>query len=221
MIIQMQNRIIAILFLGFMVFSCQKENQKRLVENKREMEKRELIFSNIKEGWVFNDTPINETADSVAVSWNEFRQFLDELAQKPKKTIGAFQKKSEAISKKVMLLDNNIPYQYDKPQIKSRISALITKVRMLNLFIHLDHIPDKKVVGLIADINKELISLQRQMDKLNEKSKIPVEEGESEMLRMLDTVRAIPNNSNVSPRSVIPNRSQTITPQNQNIPRVE
>jgi hypothetical protein len=28
--------------------------------------------------------------------------------------------------------------QFDVPQIKSRISVLITKVRMLNLYIHLD-----------------------------------------------------------------------------------
>jgi hypothetical protein len=42
------------------------------------------------------------------------------------------------------------------------------------------------------------------MDKITEKSKIPVEEGESEMLRMLDTTRAIP--------------STTIDP---NLPRVE
>ena len=46
---------------------------------------------------------------------------------------------------------------------------------------------------LIGEINAELVSLQRQMDKITEKSKIPVEEGESDMLRMLDTTRAIPN----------------------------
>ena len=115
-------------------------------------------------------------------TWNEFRQFLAELAIKPKKTIGAFQQKSTAISKKAMALNNNIPYQYNNPQIKSRISTLITKVRMLDLYIHLDNIPDKKVVRLIAEINIELSSLQRQMDKIVEKSKIPVEEGESDLI---------------------------------------
>jgi hypothetical protein len=66
-------------------------------------------------------------------------------------------------------------------------------VRLLDLFIHLDNIPDKKVIVLVGEINAELVSLQRQMDKITEKSKIPVEEGESDMLRMLDTTRAIPN----------------------------
>jgi hypothetical protein len=49
------------------------------------------------------------------------------------------------------------------------------------LDIHLDKIPDEKVVS-IAEINKELASLQRQMDKIVEKSKI-VEEGESELIK--------------------------------------
>lgn len=43
----------------------------------------------------------------------------------------------------------------------------------------------------MSEINAELVSLQRQMDKITEKSKIPVEDGESDMLRMLDTTRAI------------------------------
>jgi hypothetical protein len=47
------------------------------------------------------------------------------------------------------------------------------------------------VVHLIAEINNELASLQRQMDKI-EKSKIPVEEGESELMKMMDDSRAIP-----------------------------
>jgi hypothetical protein len=42
------------------------------------------------------------------------------------------------------------------------------------------------------------------MDKIVEKSKIPVEEGESDLLKMMDTTRAIPN-----------------VPIDKNLPRVE
>jgi hypothetical protein len=58
---------------------------------------------------------------------------------------------------------------------------------LLDLYIHLD-ISDKKVVHLIAEINVELASLQRQWIKLL--SKIPVEEGESELMKMMDDSRA-------------------------------
>ncbi|RTY76416.1 hypothetical protein [Flavobacterium sp. LS1R10] len=191
--------------LALLLFSCQDNNQKRLSENKKEMQRREIIFKNIEKGWVFYDTPVTEASEKSLATWNAWRIFLAELALKPRKSIKAFQQKSKALSKKVMDLNENIPYEYSKPQIKSRISTLITKVRLLDLFINLDAIPDKKVTQLVSEINLELVSLQRQMDKIIEKSKIPIEEGESELMKMMDTTRAIPNSPIIDP----------------NIPRVE
>lgn len=191
----MKYKTVFFLFLISILSSCKDDNQKRIAENEKDAKKKEVIFSNINKGWVFYDTPINTTAEESVATWNELRLFLAELAQKPKKTIGAFQQKAKAISKKAMALNENLPIQFDKPQIKSRISTLITKVRLLDLYIHLDAIPDKKVVHLIAEINIELASLQREMDKIVEKSKIPVEEGESDLIKMMDASRAIPNSS--------------------------
>jgi hypothetical protein len=178
--------------LVLLLYSCKEDNQLRDAENKKAVQKKEVIYKNISKSWSFYATPINTTSEQSVQSWTEFRQFLDELEHKPRKTLGAFQKKATELSKKVLLLNINIPYQFQQPQIKSRIGTLITKVRLLDLFIHLDNISDKKVILLIGEVNAELISLQRQMDKITEKSKIPVEEGESDMLRMLDTTRAIP-----------------------------
>ncbi|WP_418264496.1 hypothetical protein [Flavobacterium faecale] len=188
----MKNVLFCLLCTVVLLFSCQDNNQKRIAENKKETARKELIFSTIEKGWVFYDTPINETTEETVKTWNELRLFLEELSKKPKKTIGAFQQKATAISKAAMNLNNNIPLQFDKPQIKSRIAVLITKVRMMDLFIHLDKIPSEKVVQLISEINRELATLQREMDKTVEKNKIPLEEGESELKRMLDSTRAIP-----------------------------
>lgn len=195
----MKYKIAVFFSLVFLFLSCKNDNQKRISENKKEMQRREVIFKNIEKGWVFYDTPVTEASEKSIASWNEWRIFLAELALKPKKSIGAFQQKSKALSKKVMALDDNIPYEYNKPQIKSRLSTLITKVRLLDLFIHLDNIPDKKVTLLVSEINLELVSLQRQMDKIVEKSKIPLEEGESDLLKMMDTTRAIPNTPVIDP----------------------
>ena len=189
----MQLKFIYILSLVFVLFSCKNETQTRIIETKKDIKKKELIFSNINKGWVFNANPINETSRSTALGWNEWRLFLAELDQKPKKTIGAFQKKSTELSKKAMAVKDFVPAEFNKPQIKARISTLITKVRMLDLFIHLNDIPDQKVLVLVGEINEELVSLQNQMDKIVQKSKIPLEEGESDLLKMLDTARAIPN----------------------------
>lgn len=215
----MKNKLLYIFSLLIVLVSCNQENnQKRLAENAKDAKKKKVIFENIQKGWDFYDEPINEATEESIKTWTELRVFMQELAQKPRKTIGAFQQKSDAISKKAMVLNMNIPVLFDKPQIKSRISVLITKVRLLDMYIHLDNIPDKKVVQLVGEINKELATLQRQMDILTEKSKIPVEEGEEEMRRMLlDSARAIPNNT-VMP-TVIPAATRGII--NPNDARVE
>ncbi|MCW2118022.1 hypothetical protein [Flavobacterium sp. 7A] len=196
----MKNILSCLLCTVVLLFSCKDDNQQRLAENKKEMAKKEIIFLQIEKGWVFYDTPINETAEGTVKTWNEFRLFLAELSKKPKKTIEAFQQKSTAISKAAMNLNKNIPIAFDKPQIKSRIAVVITKVRMMDLYLHLDNIPSKKVIVLISEINRELATLQREMDKTVEKSKIPVEEGEADLKRMLDSTRAIPT---TGPNNVI------------------
>lgn len=189
----MKFKFIYLFSLVFVLNSCKNDTEKRLIETEKAAKKKELIFENINKGWVFNANPINATSQANKLSWNEWRIFLTELEQKPKKTIGAFQKKSTELSKKAMALNDFVPAEFNKPQIKARISTLITKVRMLDLFIHLSDIPDQKVLVLVGEINEELVSLQNQMDKIVQKSKIPLEEGESDLLKMLDTARAIPN----------------------------
>ena len=201
----MKFKFIYLFSLVFVLNSCKNDTEKRLAETQKDAKKKELIFSNINKGWVFNANPINATSQAKKLTWNEWRLFLSELEQKPKKTIGAFQKKSTELSKKAMALNDFTPAEFNKPQIKSRLAILITKVRMLDLFIHLNDIPDQKVIVLVGEINIALASLQNEMDKMVQKSKIPLEEGESDLIKMLDTTRAIPN-----------------TPQpDQNIPRVE
>lgn len=200
----MKYKISLFLLLTTVLFSCQNENEKRLAENAKEAKKKEAIFNNINKGWTFLDEPINEISESQLNSWTEWREFMKEMGEKPRKTIGAFQKKSAAISKKAMALNNNIPAQFNQPQIKSRISILITKIKMLDLFIHLSNIPDDKVVFLIQEINKELVSLERQMDKIVERAKIPKEEGEADFLKMLDTTRAIPSSAPPKDQNNIP-----------------
>ncbi len=220
---RLMKKLTYFLFLIAVLVSCKDDNQKRKAENEKAVKKKALIFNNISKAWDFYDEPINETTEESVKTWNELRSFLAELGHKPKKTIGAFQMKSAEISKKAMALNNNIPSQFTRPQIKSRISALINKVKMLDLFIHLDDIPDKKVIQLIAEINRELASLQRQMDIITEKNKIPLEQGEFEMRMMIrDTARAILNNPNYpmgSGQSAIPSSTRAII--NPNDARVE
>lgn len=176
-----------------MLLSCNNNDEIRLAENLRDAKKKSVIFENINNNWIFNTVPENETAKQLTKNWTEWRIFLDELSKKPKSTIGAFQQKSRNLSVKAEKLKENIPLQFNNQYIKSRITVLITKLNSLDLYIHLNKIPDKKVIALVQEINTELEALQWQMDEVVVKSQIQIEEGESDFIKMMDTSRAIPN----------------------------
>lgn len=175
------------------ISSCNNEDENRIITNKKEAQKREIIFENISKAWRFSIPQLNPETKAFSNNWEELRLFSTEINQYPKSSIGAFQKKATALSKKATDLNKNIPFKFNKPEIKSRISVLISKVNMLNLYINLHQIPDQKVIRLIQDVNQEINSLYYQMEEIVRKGNIPAEEGESDMIRMLDTTRAIPS----------------------------
>ncbi len=179
--------------LFFLIISCKNNNEIRLAENLKDSKKKEIIFANINKAWVFNTTPSNATSQTLTTNWTEWRIFLDEMSKKPKSTIGAFQQKAKNLSKKALDLKSKIPARFNGPAIKSRITVLITKVNSLDLYINLSQIPDAKVILLINEINEQIQSLQNQMDEITRRSQIPTEVGESDLIKMMDTTRAIPN----------------------------
>jgi hypothetical protein len=184
-----------LLLIVLCLTSCQEDPKLRALEQEKEAQKREVIFNSINKGWNFNAQPINATSRSLTNSWNEWRIFLRELGQKPKSSLGAFQQKAKTLTKRANDLNNNIPVTYNLPQVKSRIDAIVTKINSINLYIHLNQIPDIKVTQLVQETNVELDAFQKELDEIVVKKKIKMEEGESDMIQMLDTTRAIPTNN--------------------------
>ena len=160
----MKLHILYILPFAFFAFSCQDNSAERLADQKKEAQKKEIIFANISKGWVFTNPQTSPNTQAKINNWMEWRAFVTEINQKPKSSIGAFQKKASILSKKVIELNNNIPLEFNKPQIRSRITVLTTKIKALDLYIHLQQIPDKKVIQFINDSNIEITSLTLQFE---------------------------------------------------------
>ena len=179
-----------LLFTGILFASCQKDD-KRLEEQLRDQKAKEVIFNNINKSWNFSTPQLSPNTASFATSWTELRIFLTELNEKPKSSIDAFRKKAKALSVKANNLGTAIPPKFNTPGIKARILVLTTKINSIDLFINLDNIPDQKVISNVNGANEELAALYREMDEIVRKSEIPKEEGESDMIKMLDTARAI------------------------------
>ena len=181
----MKNSFYCLLFAALILFSCKEDKQARQNENLKDTQKKTVVFNTINSKWNFNTQPINPAAQGALTIWAEWRILM-----------GAFQQKAKILSKKAIDLNNNIPIAYNKPEVKSRISVLITKINALDLFINLQNIPANKVVGLIQEINIQIRSIQTQLGEIVRKNTIPREEGETDMIKMLDTARAIPSNQN-------------------------
>jgi hypothetical protein len=178
------------------LFSCQNKDEQHLLEQQKDVKARAFVFTTVSNGWRFAIPTLNPDTQVLVQNWKELEDFNNELRQKPRSTIYAFQKKSKDLSTKVLALNATIPATFAKPEVRSRIAALRTKINSINLYLNIDAIPAKKIVVLVNDFNKEYGSLYRQFDEITRKNQIPKEEGESDMIRMLDPSRAIPNTPN-------------------------
>ena len=197
----MNFKCIAFILPLVMLFSCQNDNEIREKERLKNIEKSEKIFDKINKSWEFNDVRSSEEVRAILKNWNEWNDFSRELSQKPKSSINAFRQKAIALSKKAEDLNKNIPEKFNNPQVKSRISIIVTQLRSLDLYINLDQIPAEKVIALIPSVNKGLLSLDAQFQEILRKEKIPLEQGEADMIRMLDTTRAIPSSKPILPKN--------------------
>jgi hypothetical protein len=136
---------------------------------------------------------LQPSSQELVKDWAQWRLFLTELQQKPTSSIGAFQKKSKTLSIKADEVLQSIPGEIFMHEFKSRFTVLLTKFRSLEMYLSLDSIPDQKVINLIAEINLQMASIELQMNELVRKNQIPMEKGEADMIRMLDTSRAVKN----------------------------
>jgi len=188
-------KISSILFVAFfcLALACQKDQTQLLMERQKDAQRKEQVFQTINRAWHFSIPSLAPHTRQFASSWNDLYVLNNELNQKPKSTLGAFQKKARLLSQKSVVLANTIPMVFNKPEIKSRIAVLTTKFNQINLYINVTPVQDQKVVSLITEVNIELKALYLQLDEIVRKSEIPTEEGETEMKQMLDTTRAIPS----------------------------
>lgn len=174
--------LISLLFLSCNDDSNQADNEKIIAKNKQ-------TFNLVSSIWNLKTPTLSPSAQNEVAGWNEWQQFVIEINQKPKSNLTAFQLKTKNISSKIDSLQFSVPATLDKPQVRSRISSLNTKIKMLDTFIHLTDVPQHKIKELIPEINLEVAALVGQWEEIIIKRSIPKEVGEDYMIQALDTAR--------------------------------
>ncbi|HTO35910.1 MAG TPA: hypothetical protein VLZ72_06715 [Flavobacterium sp.] len=187
----MNYRFFTIILCVLFFTACKNDDDKRLAEQEKSRQKGENTFKNISENWDFKTVILQPKSENLVANWEQWRLFFVELDNKPTSTLGAFQKKSSDLTQKADDLFKSIPPEIDKPEIRSRFLVLLNHFKSLEMFISLDEIPEEKIILIISEINQQLSSIELQLDEFIRKSEIPMEFGESDMIRMLDTSRAV------------------------------
>ncbi|WP_136667554.1 hypothetical protein [Flavobacterium sp. H122] len=178
------NKLLKYSFLfAVILVSCKKEDRSEAVEVQRALKEKELVFNSLSKAWNFSSQQLTPESEVIVQSWNEWRLFINELNQKPKSTINAFKLKTKNLVKKADVLPSTIPNRLNKPKIKARLSALITKLKALDMFLNIDRIPEKRVIELVNDLNLEVNAFNGQIEEIVRRSKIQMEEGEVEMIK--------------------------------------
>lgn len=208
------------LSLTLLMASCADDDAKRRAETLRSEKHNDSVLKMLGNNWRFDVQDVTPNVTRRVSTWNEWQQFKSELEQKPAGTLSAYRQKTKSLVKRADDLRNNIPLFFDKPQVRSRIGVLITKIKSLHTYVNIDAIPEARIRQLTGEIAKETNSLQNQLDELIRISEIPREMGEEEMLRALDTVRManpdIQPQPATTPATPMPprRRPQIITPAN-------
>lgn len=175
-------------FSGVLLFSCKDEDQQRLLIEKMEKRSRES-FEQINQAWVINIPPASPEVASALSSWKDWQSFSQEIKQKPKTSISAFKLKVQNLVSKSDSLHLSVPTRFNKPQVRSRIVALQTKIFALETYFSLDVVPHEKAKDLITAINKEIKAFYMQCEEIVVKSRIPTEIGEPAIISISDTTR--------------------------------
>lgn len=177
------------LFLFSLLLICCNEETTSL-DNEKILAKNKQTYNLINSVWDLTIPNPSPTVKKDIANWNEWQQLVIELQQKPKSNLTAFQLKTKNISGKIDSLEYNIPDKYNKPAVKSRIASLNSKIKMLDNYINLSDVPEKKIKNILPEINNEIIGLVNQLEEVILKNQIPIEEGESYILKAKDTMRS-------------------------------
>lgn len=180
-------KILCFGFISFVFWNCQSDQNVTVSLSDSEVRQNE-VFHEVSKHWQFTSKELTTEAQNYLNNWEEWRAFHEEAKTKPLATLSAFKQKSQLLTERVAALESSIPEFYQNPQIKTRLKVLLTNFQSLDMYLHLDDVPLKKVKYYLAEINKNWQQLIEKMNELQYKSVIPKEEGEINAIIMKDTL---------------------------------
>lgn len=190
--------IIPLLFVAIIVSSCKKEEHNADIYKNQMQQRQDSIFNQIEQSWNFVIPASATEVEQSLSNWKIWNEFVDEITLKPITSITAYQKKIDQIEAKlnsVMYL--KYPDEFNTPDIKARVSVLMTSLKNLHMYLRLNPIDSDKVTFYINEVQNDINNLMDQMQTNIKRKSLPQTVLEKNMLQqVLDTIRrANPTNN--------------------------
>jgi len=179
--------IFVLIGLSFLVVGCNK--QAEATKNLPLTVSQDSLVRSIYNQWKFTVAVSNPSVNSKLNSWEDWRNYSNELTIAPNASLTNLMRKATALVEKSEALKNNIPELYNKPETKARLALLETNIQNLDMRLELEPLNVKEISGLLANIQKNTNSLINQFDEFEIKAKIPKETGEEQLHQSIDTIK--------------------------------
>lgn len=179
--------IFVLIGLSFLVTGCKKQTE--TTENLPLTVSQDSLVRSIYNQWKFTVAVSNPSVNSKLNSWEDWRNYTNELTIAPNASLSNLTRKANALVEKSAVLKNNIPDLYNKPETKARLALLETNIQNLDMLLELEPLNIKEINVLLANIQKNTSSLINQFDEFEIKAKIPKETGEEQLHQRIDTIK--------------------------------
>lgn len=168
---------------------CKKTTSDVYSHNEEQVKRQDSLFSNVDKKWIFTPLSTPKNVEQKISEWKDWHALLAEISSKPLSSLSAFRQEAANFVLLGDKLSSSVPEEFNTPAIQSRIALLNTNLQRLDMYMHLDQIPDKKIAEILSQSNKNMQSIINQIEVILLKKSIPKEEGEDRLYQNIDTVK--------------------------------
>ncbi|UUV22160.1 hypothetical protein [Paenimyroides aestuarii] len=179
--------IFLLILLTTATISCKKEVV--VAPNATSKISQDSMVKNIHQKWKFTVAATNPAVTSKLNSWDDWRNYVNELTIAPNASLANLTRKANALVEKSAVLKKNIPEMYNRPETKARMALLETNIQNLDMLLELEPLNSKEIIHLLANIQKNTNSILYQFNEFEIKAKIPKESGEEQLIQPIDTIK--------------------------------
>ncbi|MHC5201009.1 hypothetical protein [Myroides sp. LJL119] len=179
-----------LLFVCLVLGSCEDQDKIQQELKQKALQHNDSIFNFLQANWNFKIEQNNSELNQILQEWKIWEEFSQELAIKPVTSIGAYQNKIKILDNKLQSLTYlKYPEPLNSPDIKARITTLLSSIKDLNMFLHLNPVDIKNLDSAISKVDKDLSVLMDQMQKNLSRPSIKEYLSDQDLQNLFDTVR--------------------------------